>query len=142
MATIKQKPMSALWGAVGLALLGSAFAPWASADASDARPGALLSPVQQAAVAQLADAYESVLAVDRSDAAAVRAVNGALGRAQACVYHVWDDSHYKPGEVSLEIERLVIQSPQARRRFAAFNAALDGAAWTLPAGESACDPVI
>lgn len=95
---------------------------------------------QVTAAKQAARAYQSVLGVHSSNTDAVRRVNVEIGRATACLYEVFpgQGSGDRPGKVSLDLERLTFNTPERRHHYQAFNAALNGAVWSLPDGRL-CD---
>ncbi|KRW83680.1 hypothetical protein AQ621_16660 (plasmid) [Marinobacter sp. P4B1] len=95
---------------------------------------------QSNAAKQAARAYQSVLGIRSPNPDAVRRANLDIGRATACLYEVFlgQGSGDRPGKVSLDLERLTFNTPERRHHYQAFNAALNGAAWSLPDGRL-CD---
>lgn len=90
---------------------------------------------EMSAVAQAARANQAVLSVDLSDQTETRQVNRQISHATACVYRVFGSSEASatPAIVSRDLEALTFNTADRLNRYRAFNKALDGTSWSLPA---------
>lgn len=96
------------------------------------------SDAQLAALLQTARALQSSLTVDKTDIAAVKAVDREISKGLNCIFSVFDGTNgtKHPMRIAQELESITTNTKPRLKAYLQYNKALDGTSSASPEGDT------